>query len=396
MQNLAVIRPVQDRLAWYPPGAGREPRWLESEDELRALRSALAAGQTACFAAPGEHLHLLTLTVAPEERRHLRQALPYLLEEQLAEDVEALHFASASLGQDRHAVAVCRNSDMQHWQALLEQLPPLSRWVPEPLLLPWREDEWCIVLEPRRAVVRLGEAEGFAAEHELLIPLLGSAAAFRLPARLVVYGQDQDADLACLPEDLQPRVEWRRGGFAQALGLAEESSSLNLRQGDWAPRLPLERWWRLWRPVAALLLVAFLVQLLATWADYRQLAAENLALRGALEARFREAVPQGVLVDAEAQLRRQLAPLRDGGGGGRLLPLLDGVARAVQATGGAQLGSLNYAERAGEMRLTVMAPDFAGVEQLRARLEEGGLTAIMESSNAQGEQVRARLRVGGV
>jgi type II secretory pathway component PulL len=78
------------------------------------------------------------------------------------------------------------------------------------------------------------------------------------------------------------------------------------------------------------------------------------------------------------------------------MPLLAGVARAMEATPGSALGSLNYAERAGELRLTVTAPDFAAVESLRGQLETGGLAAVMESSNAQGEQVRARLRVGGV
>lgn len=396
MQHLAVIRLIDDRLAWYPPGAGREPRWLDEEGALNDLRRALAAGQPACFAAPGASIHLMTLAVAPEERRHLRQALPYLLEEQLAEDVESLHFASLALDNDGYAIAVCREADMQAWREGLAGLPALSRWVPEPLLLPWREGEWCVLLESGRALVRTGLGQGFAAESDMLEMLLDAAARDAVPQSLVLYGVDQSRDLDLLPESLHGLTQWRRGGFAQALGLAEDTPALNLLQGAWAPRLPLERWWRQWRPVAAALAVAFLVQLLATWADYRELSAENLALRGAVEARFREAIPRGVLVDAEAQLRRQLEPLRGGGGGGRLLPLLAGVAGAVEATTGTTLGGLNYAERAGELRLTVLAPDFATVEQLRRQLEESGLAAVMESSNAQGEQVRARLRVGGV
>ncbi len=396
MQQLAVIRLIDQRLAWYPPGAGREPRWLDDDLALAALRSSLAAGQAACFAAPGEAIHLIALTVAPEERRHLRQALPFLLEEQLAEEVEALHFASEPLDEAHYAVAVCREADMHAWREALAGLPALSRWVPETLLLPWREDEWCVLLESDRALVRLDHSRGFAAESALLAPLLEAAARASLPRRLVLYGQAQAVDLQRLPGPLRDLAEWRRGGFAQALGLADDDSArLNLLQGSWAPRLPVERWWRQWRPVAAALGLAFLVQLAATWADVRQLAAENLALRGAVEARFREAIPRGVLVDAEAQLRRQLEPLRGGGGGGRLLPLLAGVARAMEATPGSALGSLNYAERAGELRLTITAPDFAAVESLRGQLETEGLAAVMESSNAQGEQVRARLRVGG-
>ena len=45
------------------------------------------------------------------------------------------------------------------------------------------------------------------------------------------------------------------------------------------------------------------------------------------------------------------------------------------------------------MRMNIVAKDFEGVEQLRSRINEAGLQAIMESSNAQGDKVRARLRV---
>ena len=36
MQNRAVIRLLEGRLAWYPPGAGEEPEWLD--DELRRIQ----------------------------------------------------------------------------------------------------------------------------------------------------------------------------------------------------------------------------------------------------------------------------------------------------------------------------------------------------------------------
>ena len=45
------------------------------------------------------------------------------------------------------------------------------------------------------------------------------------------------------------------------------------------------------------------------------------------------------------------------------------------------------------MRLNIVAADFEGVEQLRSRMSEAGLEAIMESSTTQGERVSARLRV---
>ena len=100
------------------------------------------------------------------------------------------------------------------------------------------------------------------------------------------------------------------------------------------------------------------------------------------------------MVDAERQLRRQLAALRGGEVGASFSALLAPLGEAVAAGRGVLLASLNYSQRSGELRLNLLAPDFAAVETLRQRLVEAGLEASLETSSRSGERVRARLRVG--
>ena len=59
------------------------------------------------------------------------------------------------------------------------------------------------------------------------------------------------------------------------------------------------------------------------------------------------------------------------------------------------ISTLNYSEKGDEMRMNIVAADFEGVEQLRSKINEAGLEAVMESSSAQDDKVRARLRVSG-
>ncbi|PLW81934.1 type II secretion system protein GspL [Kineobactrum sediminis] len=396
MQNLTVVRLIDNQLAWYPPGAGIEPRLLDNPEALAAFTATLAAGnQQGCFAAPGADVRLLQLQVTPEEKQHISKALPFLLEEQVAEDIEQLHFAACPLGKDNFGVALCRHQLMAAWETQLSGLPPLPRWLPEPLLLPWRAGEWCIVLESRQAIVRTGECQGYTIEHALLPTLL--AASVRdpeAPQSLVIYGSDQTADLALVPDELKGRVQWRRGNLCSALMLARDDHPLNLRQGEYAARLPLSRWWREWRLVAGVFALAIGMQLASTWAEYRTLAQENLALRTAVEARYREAVPDGALVDAERQLQRQVDVLSGSASGGGFVPLLEKAGAIIVERPGTAIVSINYTQRGDEMRLNILAEDFASVEQLRSGLAAAGLDAAMESSSAQGERVRARIRVG--
>jgi type II secretion system protein L len=393
-QNNLVIRLLNGRPALLSAGEA-EPRWLDEPDNREWLSDVVEAGRSRLiFAAPATSFHLQQLAVTPAERRHLTKSLPYLLEEQLADDVEQLHFALAPLDKLRFAVAACKHSDMASWQSVLELLPPVQYWVAEPMLLPWREGEWSILIESEQAIVRFDACEGAGIEVELLPLLLESArVSMGAPRSLVMYGTDQTADLERVPAALQDAVQWRRGGWSAALLVADFAQAQpNLLQGVYAPRLPLARWWLDWRAVAAALSAVFLLQLVATFADYQSLKSENLALRSAVEQSYRNAYPRGAMVDPEKQLRRQLAILRGSDQTSSFMPLMEKVGAIIQVQSGTSIASINYSE-SGDMRLNIVAKDFEAVEKIRAGINAAGLEAVMESSSAQSDGVRARLRI---
>ncbi len=397
MQHAAVIRLIEGRLAWYPPGASDEPLWLEEESATEKLRAALSQRRlTPVFAVPGEDVRLSLLAVRDEERKHLARSLPFMLEEQVAEDVEAMHFASVAMERNEYAVAACTRERMDSWAQMLEPFSGINQWLPEPLLLPWQGGEWCLVLEGDRAVVRTGEATGFSVERDMLPVLLAGALDNQeSPGAVIVYGRDQASDTQLLPESLRDRAQWRDGNFYSALMLSEAATpSLNLRQGEYAPRLPLGRWWSQWRSVAALFALAFLLHMAATYADYLSLKRENLALRSAVEESYRKAYPKGVVVDAEKQLRRQLQGLRGSGQSSGFVSLMNRVGEVIAGRPGTTIASINYNDRGNEMRMNIVAADYEAVEQVRSDINRAGLSAEMESSSAQGDRVRARLRVG--
>ena len=381
-----------DALSWFAPGAAQaEP---VSAAEVKA-RLAARREHRVILAVPGADTRLLELPVAREERRHLDTSLPFMLEESLSEDIETLHFARQSLEAGRYAVAVSAQNAMQRWRAALGDLWDKLPWVPEPLLLPWDRGAWTLVCAADSALLRYGRAAGTRLEYPLLEPLLEGLLERETPERVLVYGDDETRDRARLPAALRERCEWRQGGLGAALRRADASAPLlDLRQGAYAPRLPYARWWRQTRALAALLLAALLLHALALWMDLRRLQRQDVALRGEIQALYREVNPRGAVVDAERQLRRQVAALRGGEVGTSFSALLAPLGEAVAAGSGVLLASLNYSQRSGELRLNLLAPDFAAVETLRQRLVEAGLEASLESSSRSGERVRARLRVG--
>ncbi|MDZ7784496.1 MAG: type II secretion system protein GspL [Halioglobus sp.] len=396
MQHVAIIRLIGDRLAWYAPGGSEEPRWLDDDSAAADLRALLAQRRSAvCFAAPGADVRLLSIPVTPAEKKHIDKSLPYALEEQVAEDIEELHFAHCALDKNVLGVAICAREKMAEWGERLADFPGINRWVPEPLVLPWQPGEWCVVLEGDTAIVRCGSCSGFSIERDMAPALLESVLEEGDPPQaVIVYGAEQQADLGLLPGTLRDVAQWRAGNLYAALLLADAGdANLNLLQGAYAARLPLGRWWRYWRPVAATFAIALLVQLAALYADYRNLQAQNENLRAAVQESYRKAFPRGQVVDAEKQLRRQLDALRGTSQSTGFVSLIERVGAAVAGEPDTSIATINYNDRSGEMRMNISAADFEGVEDLRRRINEAGLEAVMESSSAQDDRVRARLRV---
>ncbi|MCX2981049.1 type II secretion system protein GspL [Halieaceae bacterium IMCC14734] len=395
MRDSAVVRIIDDELFWYPPGANAEPRPLSDESQAQQLRLVLQGKRApVIFAVPGGDLCLREFHFTAAERRHIRKSLPFLLEAEFANDAEDLHVAAQPVAKLSLAVASCAHRCMQDWLERLQAFAGITQWQPEPLLLPWREGEVTVVNEGHMAIVRSGHCTGFSVEPEMLATMLAALPQETVTA-VIIYGQDQQGDTELIPVELREKVQWRKGGFAAALMLSGDvSPRLNLRQQEYGISLPLRQWWQQWRWPVILLGSAFSLQVAASYVDYSQLEAENLKLRGQIQSAYRDVNPRGAIVDPEKQLNRQLTELRGSGGSSNFVSLLESVGAVIQSQQGTQLATINYSSKLGEVRVTLLAPDFKAVESVRSQLASAGLEAEMENSNAQGEQVRARLRVG--
>jgi general secretion pathway protein L len=398
LQDCAVIRLTEGRLAWYAPGGGDTLRYLDEVDAKEQLSALVAQpGTQLIFAAPGGDVRLQNVEINPDEKKHIEKSLPYMLEEELIDDVEKMHFASSFQDKSTLRVAACLRSKMNDWQALLGDFQAIGQWLPEPLLLPWQSSEWTLVMESSCAIVRLGVFEGFTVELDLLPVMLASAVAEHSdqPETIVVYGQRQEEDVARVPEALRNAVQWRKGGLGAALLLRDETHSpLNLLQGEFAVRLPFTRWWKQWRAVAAVIGLAFCLQLVATYTEFASLQRENTQLRAAVEQSYRTANPRGAMVDAEKQLSRQLGALQGSAHSGGFVSLLSRLGEVIHANPGASIASINYSDKADEVRMNISADNFESVETIRTAMNQAGLSAKTESSSAQGDKVRARMRIG--
>ncbi|RMD78269.1 MAG: type II secretion system protein GspL [Gammaproteobacteria bacterium] len=390
------------------PPAGEGAAWCAPGEAVRrgplAEAAPAARGRRLWVLVPTEAV-LLTRVQAPTRRRsRLRQAVPYLLEERLAQDVEALHFALGRVAPDGGVpVAVVERRRLEGWLGALAEagLRPQAL-LPDALALPWEAGRWTVALEapaeaprsPLRALVREGREAGWAAEAELLPALLAKALA-RAPERpegLRLLAPPGAPGLPALPEG--PPVARQEAGELlplMAAALARSGPPLDLLQGPYGAAEDLGRLWRPWRAAAALAGLALAGQLaLAAW-EARALEARLDALQAEAARLLRSAFPEVRRVVApRVQMERRLQALRAGARQPPLLLVLDRLGEALAAVPRSRLEGLRYRE--GELRVSLRLPDLQALERLKGLLARGLEVEVLSADSGQGG-LRARLRL---
>ncbi|HSH13753.1 MAG TPA: type II secretion system protein GspL, partial [Desulfurivibrionaceae bacterium] len=120
---------VRQLLIYLGPSAPAEVQWAASNGSgrLRSGRGPLAevprsAGDRLVVLVPGTDVLVTEVAIPGGRKRLLRQSLPFLLEENLAEEVEEIHFAGGpASAAGKVAVAAVSRARLTGWLAMLTE-----------------------------------------------------------------------------------------------------------------------------------------------------------------------------------------------------------------------------------------------------------------------------------
>lgn len=373
-----------DQVEWLGPDGVAQ---RGSPDDLAAR----SGGARLVLVAPGELATLHRVSLPGRKRAQWVQAVPYALEDQLVEDIEHLHFSLGSLPEEgRLPVAVIQRTVLRAWlDRCAEAGVAPAVVVPDPLLLPWEEGDWSLLLEAGRAVVRTGRWEGFAAELDLLDLLLSQAfaeAGEARPQRLRVWG-DPPPTLAVAVADLIPLVEDRSPEPLAVFAAAyRPGAALDLLQGSFSRRAHWGRWVRPWRMAAGLAGLWLLAQGIAQIHERFWLEREVIALRTEMARLYQDAVPGATrIVNPRAQLEAHLRELRSGDARTEtFLELLYRGGQPLTQFPDVTLRALNY--RDGRLSLDLHGGSPAVLDQLQQQLnQQPGLRTEMRTTQREGQ-----------
>lgn len=401
---------LADNFRWCWLGADGAPAAGASGDR-EALRAALgerpANPQSAWLILPGSRVNTRELEYSDKEKKHLRNLLPFQLEDSVVGDVEELHFA---LGTPANGKVVVAFADKIWMQAAFAELAALgvevTRCWTAPLTLPLATEavaeasnnHWTLGLYQGQVYLRYANTLGFSiaqshARVALQMLLREQERVDSLPS--LHLRAASEADLALLgesiPAELQPSIASHT--LADEWALDFSNSSIDLCQGDFSQRLPIERWWKLWQSVAIFAGVCVAVYLGTLLFEINKLGRENLKIRQQIEAVARSAIPQGRIVDPEKQLNTLLRQSQPVDQSVSVMSLLAIALPQITQVPSVQVKGISFAGESGELNFSIQADSFSAFESLSQNLRNQGLNAETSSFNAQGNVQTARLRV---
>lgn len=360
-----------------------------------------ASGCQVIVLVPGTAVTLTEASIPSRQRQHIITAIPYALEDQLASDIESLHFAPGPRSDAGIVpVAVVARELMSRWLDALRTagIEP-DAMIPDFLALPVVEGGWAALRDESNLWLRQGPYTGAmvdgAEAMQWLMLALDELDEEQRPERIRWLDcrseVDENVDIPDVTVDLVTDV---RAPLVQFAANFSADHTINLIQGEYSPREQMGRLLRPWRATAALLLAVVIFVFAQLLLQYFSLAATSERLSDEIETVYRDTFPEArKVVDAQAQMKQKLSELGavDHQGQG-FMPLLAAIAGPLKGVASVDVRHASYQD--GKLSLSVRIRDLQRLEQLKQNLiKDSGVAVEIQSAASSDAYVDARLLI---
>lgn len=371
----------------------------------------LAPSRRVCVLVPASDVLLTDAEVPAKSGARTQQIVPFALEEQVAEDIDSLHFAvGRRVGESaRIPVAVVSRSLIDGWLSQLHAagLTPECLYA-DSSLIPDNPGQAVLLLSGDSVMLRTAGGapvtlplNALAEALELLRPVqspVAEAIAFGGNGLVVYAGEAEWQQYGAMVEAVRDQFEGLSvqllpdgplGLFARSL---PGSTAINLLQGGYAPVSPLAGGLKAWRIAAAMLVGLLVLHGLGSAAQLLMLKRAERRLDQSISETFEQAMPgEHNTSNARRRMEARLTAVQGSTDSSGLLAMLSAVAQARAGASGTALQAVSY--RAGLLELQVAAPGADALDHISQQLRSGGWQADLTSGTASSGAYQGRIQM---
>ena len=344
--------------------------------------------------------HISRVDLPTQNPQKMLRAIPFALEEQLADDIEDMHFVAgkAVKGQPVPVVAINRNIMDRLLDDFSQANIRVEAVIPDALCLPANPQQWCALFHQEQAILQTDSLHGSKFDRELFDALLSAELnqTDTPPQKLLLFSlEGEDAPDAPPADNIDvAQVQYNSHPLVIFAGHYKQAASLNLLQHAYKPQKQGGISWKRWRLAASLALVWLVLSLGVTGWQLHQLKQQNAQLQADIIKIYKQAFPKSKrIVNARVQMEQKLKELKTGGSGGDgIIELMASSAPALANNKAVTLKSISF--RNNRLDVSVNSKDLATLQQLNTRLNKiDGIQSEIVSSSSEQNQVKASLRI---
>jgi len=358
---------------------------LAGAEHLSALQEKSTSRQVITI-VPSSDVALKTLTVPAKSKKAIQLAAPYMLEDELAQEVENLFFAYGDhkqVGIEQNCVVVA--VERQHilvWLSWLSHAGISTKhMIPDVFLMPKADEHWQAIQIDEHVLLRQGAWSGTLIDASLwtqLSEFWKNENIIDTYSLLPETGKDVVIDAQ--PEELPLAL------FAQNY----TNNAFNLLQGEFKVKTKRSPVLKTWAWAAGLIVCALLINVLMKSLTLMKINQQQLAIEQQIIEEYQSAFPETKRVrisTIRSQLKRKMAGVGSNSNQSEFLSLLVELEPVFKKVPSMKPDSIKYDSKRDELRLQAIANDYQQFEQFKVMLESKGLSVTQGTQNNQGEKV---------
>ncbi len=403
---------AENRVHWLIKTDGQEEIIASGElpnaGELTQLTEKSSARNVIAF-VPASDIAIKRLKVPGSSQRAIRLAAPYMLEEELAQDVEQLFFAFSDIKNDEQGhncfLAALERKQLTLWQQWLTDAGIFCKVIiPDALALPTVPNSSTAVMLGEQVLIRLDEWQVMAFEANawpIVAPHFTVPRVLSEGEKVVVSSAESNNNdteqksailaysaLSEIPEEIT--VEYLPQELPLAILANNHSMKFNLLQGEFQVKEKRSAASKNWLWVAGIACLALVLNFTLKGVELYQLSEQQSAIENDIISQYKAAFPNTKRVriaTVKSQLRQKLAEVGNSGEVAGFLPLLIKLEPALASVPEIKPQTLKFDGKRQEVRMQTIAKDYQYFEKLKVALEKAGLTVNLGAQNNQGDQI---------
>ncbi len=367
-----------------------------------------AAGRPLTVLVPSTEVLLRTITLPPGASRKVIQSIGFMLEDDVALDIDAQFIALGPKLDNQQALAIVADATMTQWLDWLgtAQLH-CHRMLPDILALPLAvsENESAATLSSiqirDQLLVRSDSWAGWTGETTWLAPLLQQ----HLQKQGTAYSHTQFTQDDIFADSTfvttqTAELELPMHVFAQ--GIAAQSgtgfianTAFNLCQGKYQQKQRASGQWHYWRNVAAVAAIALGVGMLDKGLTIYDLQQQNEQLNSQIKRDIQQSFPNiGAYRDARRAITQYVNRLNDIGSGVSGVDMLTNLSGAFAASK-VEAQSLKFNHDRSELRIQAQAKSFGDLQSFKNQAQAIGYIVEEGAINNRNNLVIGTLTIKG-